>query len=101
MRPSKKSWRKIAGVYLILRTSGHLYAGESNNMANRYDKDTLDRVVAFVPEREYTDRIAIEKEAIEFLQAFGIPSGHLDNIQHNGNRANYRSIRRKAVWGFQ
>lgn len=98
---NKSGWHHIAGVYLIQDTSGQLYAGQTYNMAHRYDSETLNRVVAFVHEDGKLSRYAIEQEAIEFLQAFGIPSDHILNIQHNSKESSYHLWRQRIeAWNF-
>lgn len=73
------------GIYLLQFKGGRAYyAGMTTNVDKRYTKtDRQNHMVAFVPVDNAADLRSVEKEAIEFCSAFGLP---LTNTQHNPKR---------------
>lgn len=68
--------KKLSGVYIMISQDGSkFYAGQTKDLASRYDRESRNRIVAFkdIPVEKYGERLHVETEAILFLQAFGLP----------------------------
>lgn len=89
---------KHPGVYLLLkgRDEGEAaaYAGQTVHFGRRYPKEIRAALGAWVdvPEDQLDQ---VEKEAIEFCQAFGLP---LTNKNFNGGHTAHGSPHRKSKY---